>query len=135
LSFFKLALIYVITMIIFLGIDAVWLGVISKNFYRTHLGNLLRDSFNMAPAIVFYLLYIVGLMVFVIVPAVNNGSVAQAAGLGILFGLVAYATYDLSNFATLKNWPLTIVVADLFWGMFISGTVSVVAYFIGHALK
>jgi uncharacterized membrane protein len=118
-----------------LGIDAVWLGVISKNFYRTHLGNLLRDSFNMAPAIIFYLLYIVGLMVFVIVPAVNNGSIAQAAGLGILFGLVAYATYDLSNFATLKNWPLTIVVADLLWGMFISGTVSVIAYFIGHALK
>jgi uncharacterized membrane protein len=134
-SFFKLALIYVITVIIFLGIDAVWLGVISKNFYRTHLGNLLRDSFNMAPAIIFYLLYIVGLMVFVIVPAVNNGSIAQAAGLGILFGLVAYSTYDLSNFATLKNWPLPIVVADLLWGMFISGTVSVIAYLIGHALK
>ncbi|APV44791.1 putative membrane protein [Dehalogenimonas formicexedens] len=135
MSFFKLALVYVITLIVFLGIDALWLGVISKNFYRTHLGGLLRDSFNMAPAILFYLLYVIGLMVFVIVPAVNNSSIAQAVGLGILFGLVAYATYDLSNFATLKNWPLTIVVSDLGWGMFISGIVSVVGYLVGNALK
>ena len=135
MSFVKIAILYVITLVIFLGIDALWLGVISKNFYRTHLGTLLRDSFNLGPALVFYLLYIVGLMVFVIVPAVNNDSFIQAAGLGVLFGLVAYATYDLSNLATLKNWPITIVVADLLWGMCVSGMVASIGYFIGHALK
>jgi uncharacterized membrane protein len=135
MSVVKIIILYVITLVIFLGIDALWLGVISKNFYRTHLGSLLRDSFNLGPALAFYLLYIVGLMVFVIVPAVNNDSFLQAAGLGILFGLVAYATYDLSNLATLKNWPVTIVVADLLWGMFVSGTVTSIGYLVGHALK
>jgi uncharacterized membrane protein len=135
MGFTKIGLLYIITLVIFLAIDMLWLGVISKNFYRTQLGSLLREQFNLVPALLFYLLYIVGLLVFVIVPAVNNASFGQALGLGALFGLMAYATYDLSNLATLNNWPVVIVMADLAWGMTISAITSVVGYFIGHAIK
>ncbi|MEN8614925.1 DUF2177 family protein [Dehalogenimonas sp. THU2] len=135
MSFIKIALLYVITLVIFLGIDFLWLAVISKNFYREHLGNLLKDSFNLAPALIFYFIYIVGLMVFVIIPAIDADSLLRAAGLGVLFGLVAYATYDLSNLATLKGWPMTVVVADLLWGMFISGIVSVAGFMAGRAIS
>ena len=135
MDFTKIGLLYIITLVIFLAIDMLWLGIISKNFYRTQLGSLLREQFNLAPALLFYLLYIVGLLVFVIMPAVDNNSMGQALGLGALFGLVAYATYDLSNLATLKNWPGVIVMADLAWGTTISAITSVIGYFIGHAIK
>ncbi|MGI2336248.1 MAG: DUF2177 family protein [Dehalogenimonas sp.] len=135
MSFIKVASLYAVTFVVFFGIDLLWLGVIARSFYREQLAGLLRGQFDILPAIVFYLIYTVGLMVFVIMPALNNNSLIQALTLGILFGLVAYATYDLSNLATLKNWPVKVVFADIFWGMAISGIVAIVSYIIGNAIK
>ena len=107
-----------------------WLVFIAKNFYKKELGNLMKEKINWLNASVFYLLFIVGLVFFVISPAVDRGSWSYAVLAGALFGLICYATYDLSNLATLKNWPITVVVVDMVWGAFISSLVSVLTYFI-----
>lgn len=130
----QLGLLFILTWFIFLAIDFLWLGVIAKSFYRKQLAGLLRDRFNIKPALVFYFIYITGLMFFVIYPAIDKESTLQTMSYGALFGLVAYATYDLSNLATLKNWPIKVVLADIIWGMFISGSVSAISVLIGNSL-
>jgi len=121
---------YLIALIIFFIVDMFWLVFIAKNFYKKELGNLMKEKINWLNASVFYLLFIVGLVFFVISPAVDRGSWSYAVLAGALFGLICYATYDLSNLATLKNWPITVVVVDMVWGAFISSLVSVLTYFI-----
>jgi len=121
---------YLIALPIFFGIDMVWLGLVAKNFYARHIGFLLTPNINWIAAIVFYLLFIAGLVVFVIYPAILKHSWLQALLLGAFFGLVTYATYDLTNLATIKNWPLLVTVVDLAWGAFLGGSVSGLTYMI-----
>lgn len=127
MSFLKL---YLIALPIFFVLDMVWLGVVAKNFYRSQLGGMMRADVQWVPAIAFYLLFIAGLVAFVISPAVARQSWQYALGMGALFGLVTYATYDLTNLATLKNWPITMTLVDLVWGAVLAGAISVLTYIV-----
>jgi uncharacterized membrane protein len=124
----KLLISYVLTSIVFFAIDMVWLGFLAKGIYRKYLGALLSDQVNWPAAVIFYLLFIIGIFVFVILPAVEKNSLINAIALGAFFGLITYATYDLTNLATLKNWPLPIVFIDLAWGMVLTSLVSAAGY-------
>ncbi|MCX6557309.1 MAG: DUF2177 family protein [Candidatus Aminicenantes bacterium] len=117
-------LLYLLTLAVFFLIDMVWLGLVAKNFYRRHLGALLSPTVNWPAAILFYLLFIAGLQLLIIAPALAKGSPLQALWQGALFGLVSYATYDLTNLATLKDWPLLVTLVDLAWGTVLGGSVS-----------
>lgn len=126
---------YLITLPIFLGIDAIWLSKMSKLFYGKHLGFLMAKSPNYLPALIFYLLYAFGLVYFVVMPSLNNHSWLQALISGALFGLICYATYDLSNLATIKDWPLSVTIVDLIWGTSVSSLTSLIIFFIGSKLS
>jgi len=132
MSLLKYFYLYLLTFPVFLLIDFVWLGLIAKKFYRNNLGHLLLDKFNLFPAMIFYLLFTLGIIVFAVMPGVEKTSVVRALVLGAFLGLVAYATYDLSNLATLKNWPLIIVFVDIIWGTVLGGTVATISYFISR---
>jgi uncharacterized membrane protein len=122
---------YLIALPVFFAIDMVWLGLVAKGFYRRQIGFLMREQFNWPAAIVFYLLFILGLVVFVVAPAMDRDSWVRALLFGALFGLITYATYDLTNLATTRDWPLLVTVVDLIWGMALAAAVSVISYGIG----
>lgn len=124
---------YFIALPVFLGIDAIWLTFIAKNFYAKQIGYLMAKNPNLLAALIFYVIFIAGLVFFVITPALDRKMWTQALLAGAFFGLVTYATYDLTNLATVKDWPLIVTIVDLIWGMFVSAAVSVATYFI--ALK
>jgi uncharacterized membrane protein len=125
---------YALTVPVFFAIDMLWLGVVAKGFYQRKLGFILSPSINWAAAITFYLIFIVGILIFAVRPAVNSNSWVQAAVLGALFGFFTYATYDLSNLATIKNWPLVVVVADIVWGMCLCTLTALLSYLISRWL-
>ena len=130
----EMLLLYVITFAVFFMIDMIWLGVVSKGFYRRYLGPMMTSKVNWVAAILFYLLFIVGLLVFVIRPALSGGAPLQALFYGALFGLISYATYDLTNLATLKDWPVIVTVVDLIWGTVLGGAVSFISVLLGRVL-
>ena len=130
----QMLVMYLITLAVFFLIDTIWLGVVAKGFYRRHLGPMLSPKVNWAAAILFYLLFIVGLLVFVIKPALVSGEPLKALFLGALFGLISYATYDLSNLATLKDWPLGVTIVDLIWGSVLGAAVSFISVVLGRWL-
>jgi len=134
MSFKQMVILYLITLAVFFLIDMVWLGVVAKDFYRHHLGTMLSPKVNWGAAILFYLLFIAGLLIFVIRPALVQGAVLPALLLGAMFGLISYATYDLSNLATLKDWPLIVTVVDLVWGTTLGGLVSLISTLLGRWL-
>lgn len=117
-----------------MGIDFVWLTLIAKNFYGKHLGYLMKNSPNLGAAVVFYLLFVFGILVLVILPAFKEGSILKALLWGSLFGLVTYATYDLTNLATIKNWPFIVTLVDLAWGTFVSATVSTIGFLLAQGI-
>jgi len=121
---------YAIALPVFFAIDMVWLGLVAKNFYKSQIGFLMKPDINWTAAIIFYLLFIVGLVLFVIMPAVEKGSWMYALLFGALFGFITYATYDLTNLATLKDWPILVTIVDLAWGATLGALVSVITYFI-----
>jgi uncharacterized membrane protein len=121
---------YVIALLVFLAIDMVWLNVIAKSLYARYLGYLMTSRVNIAAAFAFYLLFIVGVLVFVVNPALARESWQYALSAGALFGLVCYATYDLTNLATVKDWPVLITVIDLIWGTTLSAATSVLSYLV-----
>lgn len=121
---------FLVTFSTFLLIDGVWLTLIAKQFYAKHLGFLMAKSPNLWAALIFYLIYVFTLVVLIIAPAVQKGSVQTAILTGALFGLCAYATYDLTNLATIKNWPLVVTIVDVIWGTILTGTVAGVSYLI-----
>lgn len=125
---------YLITLPVFFAIDMVWLGLVANNFYKKHIGFLMTENVNWVAALVFYLLFIAGLVVFVISPALAKNSLQSAVLLGALFGMVTYATYDLTNLATIKNWPLIVTYIDLLWGMTLSASVSAVSFLIAKKM-
>ena len=121
---------YLVALGVFLAMDMTWLLVIAKDLYARHLGYLMSKTPNLVAAGIFYLLYVAGLVVFVLEPAIKNNSLVEALWRGALFGLIAYATYDLTNLATIKDWPLLITIIDLIWGAVLSGSVAVVSYWL-----
>lgn len=130
MPFYKLIISYLFTAVVFFAIDMAWLGFIAKDLYRKYLGNFLSDKVNWTAAIVFYLLFIIGIFYFAILPAVEKNSLTKAIISGAFLGILTYATYDLTNLATLKNWPLPIVFIDIAWGALLTGIVSTAGYYI-----
>jgi uncharacterized membrane protein len=124
---------YLLTIPVFFLVDMLWLGLVAPKFYQSQIGFLL-GPINWTAAILFYLLYIVGIIIFAVYPALLEGSLGKAILLGALFGFFAYATYDLTNLATLKDWPVLVVVVDIVWGTILTGTVAAGSYLIGKAL-
>jgi len=120
---------------VFLAIDLVWLGFVAKDLYRRQLGSLLSQNVNWAAAIIFYLLFVAGVFLFAIAPAIEKQSLSHAILYGALFGFFTYATYDLTNLATLKDWPVKIVFIDIVWGMVLTGAVSTSGFYIVKWLK
>jgi uncharacterized membrane protein len=125
---------YLIILIAFFAIDMVWLGLVARTFYREHLGFLLAPNTKWIAAIMFYLLFILGILVYVVVPGLDDDSLRTTLLRAALFGLVTYATYDLTNLATVKDWPVLVTVVDLIWGTVLSVTVSLVSFGAGKWL-
>ena len=121
---------YAAALVASLAADAVWLGTMAKRIYRPTLGDILIPGVNLPPAIVFYVLYPAGVVLFAVVPALRLGSPAAAAVYGALFGMFAYATYDLSNYATLRNWTLQLTLIDVAWGMVLSAIAASAGYMV-----
>ena len=111
-------------------IDALWLSVVANRFYKSQLGPMLLEKPNMLSAIIFYVIFVVGVVVLAVRPAVQAGDWKVALGLGALLGLVTYATYDLTNHATLKGFPLTVVVVDIIWGVVLTAAVATLTYLV-----
>jgi len=115
----------------FLAIDMLWLGLVARSFYQQSLGFILAPNPNWFAGGIFYLLFVAGILFFVVVPGLISGSLKATLLRAALFGLVAYATYDLTNLATIKGWPLLITVVDLLWGTFLTISVSLVGFVVG----
>jgi len=125
---------FIIALPVFFIIDMVWLVLVAKKFYQEQIGFLMKPDINWFAAIIFYLLFIAGLIIFVISPAVEKHSWVHALIFGALFGLITYATYDLTNLATLKDWPLVVTVVDLIWGTVLASSISMITYFIANKI-
>jgi len=121
---------YGIALVIFLAIDMVWLTLIAKSLYAQHLGYLMAPKAKLIAAFIFYLLFVAGLQFFVLNPALAAGSWKTALFAGMFFGLVTYATYDLTNLATIKDWPVLITAIDLVWGSFVSGITALLSFLV-----
>ena len=128
LGWVQILKIYAIAVPVFFLLDLIWLGLVAKPFYDKHLGYILRGQVLWAAAIAFYVFFLVGLVVFVISPAVESGSLAKAIGLGLFYGFITYQTYDLTSYALIKDWPLIVVFVDIAWGMVLSSLVSAVTF-------
>ncbi len=125
---------YLIAVPVFFAIDMLWLGFIANNIYRKGIGFIMKDSPNWTAAIIFYLLYLAGMVFFVIQPSLEKHSWRYALFVGMFFGFITYATYDLTNLATLKNWPIHITLIDLLWGTILGGSVSIITHFIASKI-
>jgi len=126
---------YVITLFVFLGIDSLWLGLVAPQFYRSQIGHLMAERPNLLAAAVFYLLFVAVLVYFVVEPAFRVGTIKDALIRGALFGLVTYATYDLTNLATLRHWPLSVTIVDILWGTALTAATAAVSVWVGKKLK
>jgi len=121
---------YLVALVTFLIIDGLWLTVVAKNFYAKYLGFIMTKTPNLVAAGIFYLIYILGMVVLILTPALQKGSLMSAIFTGALFGLCGYATYDLTNLATIKDWPLLVTIVDLIWGTVLSGAVAGISYLV-----
>ncbi len=124
---------FLVAFAVFMVIDLIWLGVIAAPFYRNQIGFLMAKNVNWVAAVLFYIIFIAAMVIFVIQPAIVNQSLMSAILMGALFGLVTYATYDLTNLATLEGWPITLVIVDIIWGMSLSVLVSAITYLLVNA--
>lgn len=131
---FKYILIYIITFVIFLAIDLVWLNIIAKNLYQKEIGTLLLKNPNLLPALLFYLLFIFCLLLIIVIPGIKDGNLIRTILYASVFGLTTYATYDLTNLATLDGWNLKITIIDLIWGTSISTVTAYLGYIIGSKI-
>ena len=128
IKYFKL---YLVSLAAFLAIDLLWLGLVARSFYQQYIGFLMAPSPNWFVAIIFYLLFIVGILFFVVVPGLESNSLKATLLRAALFGLITYATYDLTNLATLKDWPALLSIVDMLWGMVLSVLVSYISFMAG----
>lgn len=114
----------------FLIVDGLWLTLIAKNFYSKHLGFIMAKNPNLLAAGLFYLIYVFAMVVLVVTPGLEKGSFWSTVLSGALFGLCCYATYDLTNLATVQNWPLIVTIVDLIWGTFLSATIAAISFLV-----
>ena len=128
------AVAYVAAALGFLVLDIIWLGFVAKNFYQREIGHLLLEDFNMVAAFAFYLMFIAGVVIFAVAPALQAGSWKTALLFGALFGFFTYATYDLTNLATLKGWSTTMTVVDIAWGAVLTSVSAVIGYIATRSL-
>lgn len=126
---------YIIAFIIFIAIDAIWLGLVAPKFYKSQIGHLMSDKPNFVAALVFYVIFVVGVVYFVVNPAIEAQSVTKVLIAGMLFGFITYATYDLTNLATLKDWPIKVTIVDLLWGTSLSTLIGLGTYFVYNLIS
>jgi uncharacterized membrane protein len=131
MKYFKL---YLVSLAAFFAIDLLWLGLVARSFYQQYLGFLMAPNPNWSVAILFYLLFVVGLLVFVVLPGLAANDLKTTLYRAALFGLITYATYDLTNLATLKDWPALLSIVDMFWGTVLSVLVSYISFMAGKRL-
>jgi uncharacterized membrane protein len=127
-------ILYLVVLVAFFVIDMLWLGLVARSFYRKHLGFIMAPRPNWVAAIVFYLLFIFGVVFFVVAPGLESGSLQETLLRAALFGLITYATYDLTNLATLKDWPLIVTLVDILWGVVLCVSISLVGFMVGQWL-
>jgi uncharacterized membrane protein len=125
---------YLVSLAAFFAIDMLWLGLVARSFYQQYLGFLMAPSPNWFVAIMFYLLFVAGILVFVVLPGLGADSLKTTLLRAALFGLIAYATYDLTNLATLKDWPALLSIVDMLWGTVLSVLVSYISFMGGKRL-
>jgi uncharacterized membrane protein len=131
----KYVYLYILTFIVFLAIDFVWLNWIAKNLYSQKIGHLLAENPNLIAAGVFYLLFVAASLVLAVLPGYEAQSLTRTIMLGAIFGMITYATYDLTNLATLKEWPLSVTIIDIIWGTSLSTATAVAGYYIANFLN
>lgn len=134
MSIRNIFLLYLMTLAAFLAIDLTWLGVIARDFYRSRLGHLMSERTIWPAAILFYLLFVLGLVFFAVLPGLRAGMYWRTLMLGALFGFFTYMTYDLTNLATLREWPLLLTVIDIVWGVVLAAATSSAGYWLGRWL-
>jgi len=125
---------YAVALVVFLVLDAIWLGLIARGFYAKHLGYVLSAHPQWWAALLFYLIFVTGALVFVIIPGIGRGALGVTLLHAALFGLVTYATYDLTNLATIKDWPGIVTIVDLIWGTALSTVVCAAGVAVGKWL-
>lgn len=130
----KNIILYVTAMAVFLVVDAVWLAFIARDFFGSNLGPVVPLKLSVAPALAFYLLFGAAIVFFSVRPALEKGSLSTAIFRGAFFGLITYGAYDLTNAATIENWPLIVVVVDMAWGTFLTAVVSAVTFAAGKRI-
>jgi uncharacterized membrane protein len=128
------AIAYVATGLVLLAFDAIWLSFATQRLYRPLMGDMLLEKFRLVPAMLFYLIYVAGIVVFAITPAFSSERWATAALYGAFLGFLAYATYDLTNLATLRDWPVAVTIADLSWGTFLTASAATIGFLLTRAL-
>ena len=133
MSFIQYIYLYALTIPVFFAIDMLWLGLVATRFYKSQIGFLLGPV-NWTAAVIFYLLYIIGILIFAVNPALQEGSLIKAVIMGALFGFFAYATYDFTNLSTIKDWPLLVSVVDIVWGTVLTSSVATASFLIGRHL-
>ncbi len=126
--------IYLVSLAAFFAMDMLWLGLVAREFYSQQIGYIMAPSPNWIAAIIFYLLFILGILTFVVLPGLEQGSLKTTLLRGALFGLITYATYDLTNLATLKDWPVLLTIVDMAWGTVLSVLVSSISFMAGKRL-
>lgn len=126
---------YLLTFVFFFAIDFVWLTFIASKFYATKIGHLMADKPKLIPALIFYLIFVVGIIIFAVLPGYTSRNIWQSILLGGFFGMLSYATYDLTNLATLKKWPLSVTIIDIIWGTSVSAATSLAGYFLAILLR
>jgi uncharacterized membrane protein len=135
MGFGKTLVLYFATLAVFFVIDLIWLLLMNSRFYKIQLAGLMSNKVNWLPAILFYLFFVVGVLLLVVLPAVDRDSWIRAMLLGGLLGMIAYSTYDLSNLATIKNWPTVVTIVDIVWGTVLSAIVATISFYIARALS
>jgi uncharacterized membrane protein len=123
-----LSIAYAGTLISFLLLDALWLGIVARSFYRNQLGDMMLPSPNLAAAAIFYLVFAIAVVILAVRPGLEAGSISAALGYGAVLGLAAYGTYDMTNLSTLKGWPVQLTIVDLVWGTILTGVASASGY-------
>jgi uncharacterized membrane protein len=126
---------YAVALVVFLAVDALWLGIIAKDFFHSHLGPVLPLTLSVIPALLFYLLFAAAIVFFAVGPAIQQKSLRSALLRGAFFGLVTYGAYDLTNHATVVNWPVAVTIVDMSWGSFLTALVSAVTFLIGKKIN
>ena len=126
----RVLLTYVVSVPVFFIVDMIWLGLIARGFYRKALEPLLTPNINWTAAIIFYFLFLVGILIFALLPGIERRSLVYTIAMAAFFGFISYATYDLTNLATLRDWPLMLSIVDMIWGSFLSASTAAITYLI-----